>query len=183
MAGDSEEEAGEIIMTALKHCSQAYTLPLSRDSIQAIPERKRTPMHIVLTLLLSYIITTDMNLNATPALAGPAPEIAIVQDWLTQIDTHHDAASWTSASQHFRTMITQTQWEQALATYRAPLGTLISRTNPVIQRTTTMPGLPDGNYAGIIFHSSFSKKANTIETVVLIKDTDRQWRVLGYTIK
>lgn len=41
-------------------------------------------MHIVLTLLLSYIITTDMNLNATPALAGPAPEIAIVQDWLTK---------------------------------------------------------------------------------------------------
>ena len=46
-----------------------------------------------------------------------------------------------------------------------------------------MPGLPDGNYAGIIFHSSFSKKANTIETVVLLKDTDRQWRVMGYTIK
>ena len=140
-------------------------------------------MHIVLALLLSYIITTDISLNATPALAEPAPEVAIAQDWLTQVDAHHYAASWTSASQHFRNMITQTQWEQSLNTYRAPLGTLVSRTNPATQRTKTMPGLPDGDYAGITFRSSFSKKANTIETVVLIKDTDRQWRVLGYTIK
>ena len=140
-------------------------------------------MRILYTLFFSLFLTTVEWDTPTLALAGPDPAIASAEGWLALVDGGEFMKSWTTASTHFQRMVSHAQWQQALNAYRTPIGTLISRTRPTIQRTTTLPGLPDGTYVGITFQSSFTKKASTTETVVVTQDPDGHWKVIGYTIK
>jgi len=66
---------------------------------------------------------------------------------------------------------------------REPLGKLISRKVANALYTTSLPGLPDGQYVVIQFNTSFENKKSGIETVTPMVDKDGRWRVSGYYIK
>lgn len=140
-------------------------------------------MPTLYTLLISLLLTTAAWEPSTLAQERPDTAIANAEAWLTLVDAQQYTPSWTTASTHFQNMVSQAQWQQALNTYRTPIGTVISRSHPTIQRATTLPGLPDGTYIGLTFQSSFTKKYSTTETVVLTHDPDGRWKVIGYTIK
>ncbi len=50
------------------------------------------------------------------------------------------------------------------------------------QFTKTFPGAPDGDYALLVFRTSFAKKIDSRETVTLEHEADGAWRVIGYFI-
>jgi hypothetical protein len=60
---------------------------------------------------------------------------------------------------------------------------LKSRTLQSVTPKSALPGAPDGQYVVIEFSSSFEHKANAIETVTPVIDTDGKWHVSGYYIK
>ena len=103
--------------------------------------------------------------------------------WLAQADSDDFSGSWTSASSIFRAAVTQAEWERALSTARGPFGELISRDLGSADFYTTLPGAPDGEYVVMQFNSSFAQKATAVETVTVMLDSDRSWRVSGYFIK
>jgi len=45
-----------------------------------------------------------------------------------------------------------------------------------------MPGAPDGNYAVIVFDTSFQSKASAVETLTVMADGEK-WRAAGYFIR
>jgi hypothetical protein len=45
-----------------------------------------------------------------------------------------------------------------------------------------LPGEPDGEFLTLVFATSFESK-NATETVVLMKESDGQWRVSGYRVR
>jgi hypothetical protein len=49
--------------------------------------------------------------------------------------------------------------------------------------TRTVPGAPEGEYAIVIFASTFATKASGIETVTSMVDSDGAWHVSGYYIR
>jgi hypothetical protein len=65
-----------------------------------------------------------------------------------------------------------TQWNQALAASRKPLGGLLSRKTKTTKYATSLPGAPDGEYVVIQFTSSFVNKKSAIETITPMKDPD-----------
>ncbi len=66
---------------------------------------------------------------------------------------------------------------------RRPLGQAVSREVSSADRTTSLPGAPDGEYVVIRFGTSFENKAPAVETIIPALDRDGIWRVTGYYIR
>lgn len=121
---------------------------------------------------------------------GPAsaqdPRGSVVQKeargWLALTDHGDASASWRASGKKFQGAITEDQWTAALREVRPPLGELTDRTLISTQFTNSFPGSPDGEYALLVFRSSFVKKVDVHETVTLEREGDGAWHVIGYFI-
>lgn len=109
--------------------------------------------------------------------------IASAEKWLKLVDQGKYIESWKESADYFKRAVSQEQWEQAMKSGREPLGKLISRKVANALYTTSLPGLPDGQYVVIQFNTSFENKKSGIETVTPMVDKDGRWRVSGYYIK
>ena len=118
-------------------------------------------------------------LMAAPAndSAGPSGEA-----WVKLIDGAKYADSWREASAYFRSRVAEKDWIGMVRGVRQPLGVLVSRTQKSLTFAKTLPGAPDGNYAVMVFQTSFQNKASVVETLTVMADGEK-WRVAGYFIK
>jgi hypothetical protein len=73
-------------------------------------------------------------------------------------------------------------WAAALQRVRAPLGALEQRTVVSTRFADALAGFPAGDYAIVVFRTSFAKTTAAQETVTLERDKDGAWRVVGYSI-
>jgi hypothetical protein len=103
--------------------------------------------------------------------------------WLELTDRGDALASWRAAGKQFQSAITADKWADSLKQVRPPLGALVARTLLSTQFTRSFPGAPDGDYALLVFRSSFAKKTDGRETVTLEHEADGAWRVIGYFIR
>lgn len=87
------------------------------------------------------------------------------------------AQSWSSAASLFREKVSESQWQSAAASARAPLGALKTRTLLSATPKSALPGAPDGRYVVIQFASSFEHQASAIETVTPMMDAEGKWHV------
>jgi hypothetical protein len=137
---------------------------------------------IAIALCAITLWAATISAATPPATAEAAAESAAVA-WLALVDAGNYAQSWNSAASLFRQKITAAQWQSAVASARAPFGALKSRTLQSATAKSTVPGAPDGQYVVIQFASSFEHKADAVETVTPMMDTDGKWHVTGYYIK
>ena len=131
------------------------------------------------------VVTLLMLTFAALALADDKTKPAELasEAWLKFVDSGDFSQSWLQASSSFKAAVTQQQWEQQVKAAREPLGALFSRELTSAQYSTTLPGMPDGQYVVIRYASSFANKKAAVETVIGELDKDGQWRVSGYFIK
>ena len=134
-------------------------------------------------------------LLAAICFGGFAPESTLAQDpraseaqaaaraWLAITDSGDADASWAAAGKRFQAAIDQAGWRQALAQARGPFGKTLSRAATSTRLETNPPGLPEGEYAVIIFDTSFEKATRAGESVTLDREPDGKWRVIGYVIR
>ncbi len=59
---------------------------------------------------------------------------------------------------------------------------MTSRALVSLVKTTSLPGVPDGQYELLGFHSSYARKSDATETVFLAHETSG-WKVDGYSIR
>jgi hypothetical protein len=135
------------------------------------------------------------RLLALICLAGLVADAALAQDpqataaqaaareWLALADRADAQASWNAAGKKFQAAMPATGWADALAKARTPLGSLKSRTIFKTDFTKSFPGAPDGDYALIVYTTSFANKAEGHETLTLERESDGKWRVVGYFIR
>jgi Protein of unknown function (DUF4019) len=105
------------------------------------------------------------------------------ESWLALVDGQRYADSWQAAAAFFRNAVTADKWEEAVRTARSPLGSLKSRVVKSVTSTKTLPGAPDGQYVVFQFNTGFEHKAAALETVTTIRESDGNWRVVGYFVK
>lgn len=108
--------------------------------------------------------------------------VAAANHWLQLTDAGDYGASWQQAAPLFKSSITRERWSQALEATRTPLGKVVSRKLIAAKYTTSLPGVPDGEYVVIQFEAVFANKAAAIETVTPTLTKDGAWRVCGYYI-
>jgi uncharacterized protein DUF4019 len=124
---------------------------------------------------------------AAGAALAQDPRATTVQsaarEWLVFADGGDAQASWAAAGKKFQGAMTVPAWAEALRKARAPLGAMTNRTSVATTFRSKFPGAPEGQYALIVFRSSFAKKAEASETVTLEHESDGKWRVIGYFIR
>jgi tetratricopeptide (TPR) repeat protein len=98
--------------------------------------------------------------------------------WLKNIDTGKYGQSWEEMAEMAKSAVSKEQWIQAADPLKA-LGRFKSRKRISADYTTTLPGAPDGQYVILKYQAVYEKKSKASETVTLVKEKDRQWRVSG----
>lgn len=107
----------------------------------------------------------------------------VAEAWLELVDDGEYAKSWEEAAAYFRGAVQRDDWQQTMRGARSPLGEVVSRELMEAKYQSRLAGAPDGEYVVIRFKTSFSNKADALETVVPMLDPDSRWRVSGYYFK
>ena len=134
-------------------------------------------MRIAIAAVLASFIAGGAA--AAPAAREPAAE---ARAWVRLIDQGRFADSYQRGGALFRGAVTQAEWVRKVTASRVPLGPVVSRAVGGDQRSTTLPGGPDGHYATIQFNSAFAHKRAAVETLILALEPGG-WRVDGYFIR
>jgi uncharacterized protein len=125
-----------------------------------------------------------LALGAAPAAAQTPAEQAAreVAAWLQGIDAGRYEESWQGLAAPVRGMAPAEQWAASLRQGRAAYpGTVLSRTLVSAQAMPQPAGAPPGEYARMVFSTTFSGGAVARETVAALKEGDA-WRAVGYFI-
>ncbi len=109
--------------------------------------------------------------------------VANAEAWLAGIDAGDYAKSWNAAAGFFQKAVTEAGWADAMTTFRKPMGEMKSRKSLTTKSAHSLPGAPDGEYVVMQFTTSFSGKAEAVETVTFMKEPDGSWKAAGYLIR
>lgn len=136
---------------------------------------------LVIVFFLVLVIAGYSRLEGDDTRVEVALEVA--EAWLDLVDQGEYDRSWEAAAAYFRQEVERDQWEQTLSGVRRPLGEIVSRQLLEAKYRSRLAGAPMGEYVVIRFKTSFSNKADSVETITPMLDPDGRWRVSGYYIK
>lgn len=121
--------------------------------------------------------------NSGVAEATDAKSLPRARAFLAEIDAGDWEGSWEIAGPVFQNQLNASQWADAIAPVRPQLGSVLSREVATVQRTSTLPGAPEGEYEVLQFSTQFADHpVASVETVVMLQGTDG-WEVTGYFIR
>ncbi len=137
-------------------------------------------LRICVQSLVCFLIFVPILGSADDGKTRAAEQAAV--DWLVLVDGKQYEASWAEAATFFRNQVSTSDWLKAVAAARNPLGGVVGRELVSATYATSLPGAPDGEYVVLQFQTSFTNKAQAIETVTPMLDQG-QWRVSGYYVR
>ncbi|MEK7760529.1 MAG: DUF4019 domain-containing protein [Nitrospirota bacterium] len=130
-----------------------------------------------------FAVTLLLTSLLSPCWATDTLPTTIVEQWLAHLDHHEYQESWQTAAHYLQRAIPAPQWTQTLVAHREPFGKVIQRQHSTTEYKGTLPGIPNGQYAIAHFLTSFEKKDQALETVVMTLESNGTWKAIGYTIK
>jgi hypothetical protein len=131
-------------------------------------------VHLAVVVLLAGATVTAQEPEELAQTAAEA--------WLKIADSGNYGSSWDEAASMFKSGVPKEGWIAALSKARSPQGALNSRTLVSRRTTLTLPGAPAGTYVVVRFAAAFEHSPKMAETVILVLDADRGWRIVGYTV-
>ncbi|MBC8039535.1 MAG: DUF4019 domain-containing protein, partial [Opitutaceae bacterium] len=120
---------------------------------------------------------TSMPVDDTLAVVNRA------QVWLRLIDQGSFIQSWRESASFFQKSTTENDWVNALNTARTPLGETKTRRLKTTEFLSRVPNAPDGRYLVMQFNTAFTTDVDTTETVTFSRESDGEWRAVGYYIQ
>ena len=136
--------------------------------------------------LIFWTLCLTLAIFLAVAFAEDSRDKAVLiaaNEWLMLVDDGMYAKSWDNASEYFKNALSSEDWEKSLAAVRSPLGKMITRLHKGIDYHTSLPGAPDGEYAVVIYKTTFTHKQSATEFVTHMRQEDGSWKVAGYYIK
>jgi hypothetical protein len=125
--------------------------------------------------------------TTSPSEAKPDPDVAPAQKaalaWLALVDAGKFDATWDEAATSFQKGQKKADWSKGLGAARPTMGKLVSRTFLNSQIRTALPNHPPDKYITIRFTSVFEKHKNGAESVTLVKDGARGFRMMSYFLE
>jgi hypothetical protein len=155
-----------------------------------------------LTLVLSAAVMaqTAPPAKAQPTPAPPAstgvpqgtvnekdPDVAAARKaalaWLALADAGKFEETWVEAAAVFQKAQTKAAWAKGLGGARPTMGKIVTRTYLNHEIRTVLPNLPAGKYITVRFTSVFENHKDGAESVTLVKDGTRGFRMMSYFLK
>lgn len=193
---------------SIKAIAMAFEL-IPGDLMESVPEITASPTSVtkrkkaliaVTCVLASLVLIAPLTLlseTGTTATSDEtnAPELrddsnstekALIQqqalNWLSLVDNGDYIAGWQASDALVHSQVTAQQWQEAVSQARSVFGKNQERSIQSLDVMTQLPGLPDGEYAMLVFNSKFENKANSIETLPMSKASG-EWKPIGYFIR
>ena len=142
----------------------------------------RRPRPVAATVLTVVLVAAgSVRMDAADGRVEAALEAA--EAWLELVDQGDYEKSWEEAAAYFRQAVEPEQWKKTMSAVRGPLGEVTTRELMEAKYRSSLAGAPDGDYVVIRYDTSFSNKAESLETITPMLDPDGRWRVSGYYIK
>ena len=131
------------------------------------------------------VLATAMTLcfvaSCTEPVSLDSPESS-AKAWLSIVDDRDYEAAWSESSSILKDSVSQPDWSANLESIRRPLGPLIGRELDETEYHDSLPEMPDGRYALLIYSSEFEKISSIAEVVGVMEEENSKWRVIGYYI-
>lgn len=144
-------------------------------------------MKLLAALLLSAAaLAHGQTLDARdPAALAAAQQSAqqAATAWLALVDAGQYAGSWGESASLLKQAVSAAQWEKDVRAARMQVGTVQQRALGSSNYTSTLPGGPPGHYVVLQYTTQFTDRANAVETVTSMRDSDGNWRVAGYFVR
>ena len=140
-----------------------------------------TGRRALLAALVVWAFASALPAAAQDPMITEAQRTAL--DWLSVVDADNATASYAAAAAKFRNAMTPEQWAGAMTQARTQFGAFQRRTFAGAQMPEEGPNRPQGEFVMVIFRSGFEKRETVVETVTLERESDRKWRVVGYSLK
>jgi hypothetical protein len=131
-------------------------------------------------LLLGCIAFTLIAWAPTPGTAQPETWQAAAT-WLALVDNGRYAEAWTEASRTFQRGTTREAWARRAASLRDQGGEPTSRELIDTHEVMDPDDLPAGTYRRLRFECQCDKAGMIRETVFMVEEGGRGWRVASYT--
>jgi Protein of unknown function (DUF4019) len=119
--------------------------------------------------------------NAAPDPVAAATEAT--DHWLAIVDAGKFADSWQNTAKVFKLAVSESEWAGDLDSIRGKLGKATMRELKTAQFSTTVRGAPStGEYVTLSYLTKFANAPLAMETLVVSKESDGEWRIAGYNI-
>ncbi len=123
------------------------------------------------------------------AIGDPVAEDAVSaatqasEHWLAVVDAGKFVESWKGAADVFRLGVTETEWVGDLQDIHSRLGKMTMRELKGAQFSTRIRGAPTtGEYVTVSYLTKFANAPIALETLIVSKEADGEWRIAGYNI-
>lgn len=123
---------------------------------------------------------------AAPLAAQTPEERAareVAERWLAHLDAEEYEASWAEAGRIFQRAVSEAQWVQQATALRQQVGGIEEREYLASESATDPQGAPPGDYVNVQYRSRFGTVGQATEVVVLVREAERGWRVVGYFLQ
>jgi hypothetical protein len=134
----------------------------------------------LLVALCALAIVAAMPVHAQDARSSEAQDAA--RDWLAVVDKGDADAAYVDAGERFRRQVSKRQWMKGMADARGSLGANTRRTIESTRFVDRIQGVGKGDFAMLVFRSSFANKDYVREQLTL-ENTAKGWQVIGYLIR
>src|SRR5271163_4876986 len=118
---------------------------------------------------VSLLITALLSCAAPAVYAdskGDAERSA--REWLGLIDAGRYDKSWEDSSSFFRQAVNRNAWDATLRSQRAPVGRMLSRrVKEPPKYSTSISGVPNGQYYVFVFATDYEKVKNAMDLVTV----------------
>jgi len=100
------------------------------------------------------------------------------------VDAGQYGQSWDACAVYLKNEISKEDWIKKLSAVRSVVGKLLDRKQTKVTYTkATDKGIPEGEYMVYSFDSTFQNKEHLPETLTMMLEKDKTWRVAGYFFK
>lgn len=137
-------------------------------------------------LILSIFCLTVLNGCFNSSESNPKAEAEALKDvesWLAIMDSLKFVEAFRQTAKIVQNESSEEEWEFAFNEMNKLIGRAFLRKVRDKQFFRELLGLPKGEYVVIVFLTTFTKRKETLETVMLTKEEDGKWRVFNYHIK
>jgi hypothetical protein len=135
------------------------------------------------TLLLGSVLGFQANTWARAQTPANTAAQEAAEHWLALVDAAKYGESWDESASILKNTTSRKDWMAYLKEKREHLGKVASRKLLKADPLKNVPGMPQGQFLGMQYRTSFEKLKSAVEVVVPVLDKDGQWRVSEYIVQ
>jgi hypothetical protein len=115
--------------------------------------------------------------------SGQRPIVEQALKFVTLLDQQKPLEAWALTTRYFKKQLPPQRWQRFYRNQRQRFGRPVARRFGGYRFFSTYEKATDGLYLQVRFRTDFEGRNGIVERIMMYKDFDGRWRVIGYFIE